>query len=208
MDTYTDTITDNDKEFLLAILTEVSEREITDLDFEYLIGLSAYSYALNNYTGDKANFRTYVKDIIQQRLIEYKETPMYKQDYKRKEEIRQKNEISKKTRSSDIFDLGEELNVASDLLKEYNITFFDIGNNRPTSRGKLDKVIDIIYTLINSPNLMDVMKETKKLPINTLAQICILSPKFIEKYKKFIMGYAILLEGNFQGLKKYLNFEG
>jgi RNA polymerase sigma factor len=171
-------------------------------DEELSIGLIAMNQALDAYRPDmNVPFLAFARRVIERRLT----------DYFRKEK-RNTHLPYICGESEDAFSPGEvtqaweeylattlrmerteEILAFSRLLNEYQVSFVDLEVSCPKHQDSRQLLTNCAYMLTKTPDLVQRFIRKKQVPIKDLAKICGLSPKTIEKSRKYIVATALLL---------------
>ncbi|MBH5317372.1 RNA polymerase sigma factor SigI [Paenibacillus sp. GSMTC-2017] len=187
-------------------------------DDEFSIALLAFNEAINHFDSDAGkSFLGFAKTVIQRRLI----------DYVRKEERHLKavpysmfdseaedqsiyNELDTKqamaiheTNQTDN-DRRLEIGELSQELEQYGITFAELVELSPKHSDSRIMLIGIAKKLADDVELMEVLRQSNRMPIKELILACAVSRKTIERNRKYIIAIAIILSGTYPFMNDYL----
>lgn len=207
------------KPFIASCVEKITGRFVRyGEDDELSIALLAFVEAIKAFDISKGNFLSFAQNVIKRRLI----------DYFRKESKHSKI-ISISTYTSDDEDsemdlsTGEALDKYSqDNISEYrrlelqelkkelalwDISFLELTNASPKSEKTRKSYNDVIQYLMRNPDMLDQVKKKKLLPIVEIEKNTGIPRKTIERSRKYILAVIIILTGDYQYVKDYINPE-
>ncbi|KNY27484.1 RNA polymerase sigma factor SigI [Pseudobacteroides cellulosolvens] len=214
-----DKLVEEYKPFIASCVEKITGRFVRyGEDDELSIALLAFVEAIKAFDISKGNFLSFAQNVIKRRLI----------DYFRKESKHSKI-VSISTYTSDDEDneldlsTGEALDKYSqDNISEYrrlelqelkkelalwDISFFELTNASPKSEKTRKSYNDIIQYLMKNPDTLDQVKKKKLLPIADIEKNTGIPRKTIERSRKYILAVIIILTGDYQYVKDYINPE-
>lgn len=185
-------------------------------DDELSIALMAFSEAIKAYNPEKSNFLTFASNVIRRRLIDYyrkenkhrKNVPLnacqedeeYESDYSINKSIDNysKQEVSE-YRRLEIEELKEEL-------FKWGISFYELVSASPKHLKTRKLYSRVIKLLISEKDLLHSLKTKKQLPVNKIAKNLKVSRKKIERGRKYIITVVLIITGNYQYIRDYVNW--
>lgn len=182
---------------------------------EFSISLSAFHEAIRAYDPDKGKFLSFAARIIRLRLIDYyrsqhKNKPEYsleasqepgEQDYTNPLALR-KFDAEKETlqRRYEILALTEELS-------QWGITFTQLAENSPKQENLRSLYTQVAHKITQTEALRTRLIETKRLPIKEIQEVCSIDRKRLDRGRIFIIACFIILTGDYQFIKDYLEWK-
>lgn len=193
----------NNKPFILNIVSHICKRFISWNDDEASIGLLAFNRAIDTFEASKGrSFHSYVYCLINRDLINYfRKNKNHNQnlslDYLADEEktfsneelTKSMQEYEEKIESSE---LVEEILELEDILKEYGIGFEELEDSSPKHRDTRELIFRMISDFVRDKELVYELLHKKRLPATTFSRKTGYSLKTIEKHKKFLITAIII----------------
>ncbi|HWJ03655.1 MAG TPA: sigma-70 family RNA polymerase sigma factor [Verrucomicrobiae bacterium] len=184
-------------------------------DDELSVGLIALNQALDAYKPDSnVPFLAFARRVIERKLTDFfrKETRHHhlslnigdpEEEFSPSEFSRSWDDYLETTLRQD---RAEEIVLFSKLLAEYQVCFADLEFSCPKHRDSRELLTGAAHLLVLNPPLMKRLVTKKQVPIKDLAKICNLSPKTLEKSRKYIVATALLLlyEDEFLHLREFV----
>ncbi|MOA43307.1 RNA polymerase sigma factor SigI [compost metagenome] len=65
-------------------------------------------------------------------------------------------------------------------------------------------LIGIAYTLVGQSHLLEALRQTAKLPVKELTELCGVSRKTVERNRKYIIAIALVISGAYPYMHDYL----
>lgn len=185
-------------------------------DEEWSIALLAFNEAIGNYEINKGSFLSFSKMVIKARLIDY-----YRKESKHKNMIY----INKISDEEEEIDLSEkqaideyhkensneyrkiEIQQLTEELKKWDITFKDLVKASP-KRTATRKIYNIIIDFIlNDEKALNYVLNKKTIPIAEIEKNTLVPRKKIERSRKYIISVLLIILGDYEYLKEYVNLE-
>jgi RNA polymerase sigma factor len=117
-----------------------------------------------------------------------------------------KFEVMTKTAANQESDAKLEIQMISETLKEYGITFMELADASPKA-GKTKTVCgNAVRFLVQNPLLLNEMRRTKTLPLKIIEKNKNLPRKVLERHRKYIIAGAEIISGDYPILSEYLRF--
>ncbi|HEY9063273.1 MAG TPA: RNA polymerase sigma factor SigI [Pseudobacteroides sp.] len=187
-------------------------------DDELSIALLAFVEAIKSFDISKGNFLSFSQNVIKRRLIDYfrKESKhnkivsinAYMNDDEDNEQDLSAGEALGKYSQDRISEYRRlELQELKKELLSWDISFLELTSASPKSEKTRKTYKDIIQYLIKHPELLDHIKKKKLLPIAEIEKNTKIPRKTIERSRKYILAVIIILTGDYQYVKDYINLE-
>lgn len=185
-------------------------------DEEWSVALFAFNEAIHNYEREKGNFLSFSQLVIKMRLI----------DHFRKE-VKHKNVIymTKAVDEEEEIDLSEkqaievyeqrninelrrlEIEQLTRELAKWDITFEDLVKSSP-KRGSTRKIYNVIIQyILSSEEALDYIMKKKCIPIADIEKNTLVPRKKIERSRKYIISVLLVILGDYQYIRDYVNLE-
>jgi len=206
------------KPFIASVVEKHVNRYVEyGIDDELSIGLMAFHEAIEKYDIDKGNFLAFAKMTIKHRLI----------DHYRKEQKGQGQVISLEQEKQDD---EEYVNLYVDeAVKEYTeaqksqlrrieleeikkelalwgISFADVAKSSPKQEGTRRTYLAAIDYIMKTPELIDIIKNKKYLPVEKIAAGLKIPRKRIERGRNYIIAAVLILSGDYQYINEYIKW--
>ena len=208
------------RNYILRITSRIANTSVTVSDEEWSIALLAVSYALDHYDESKGAFWPYAGLIIKSRLTDW-----YRSNAKARAEISVRPEVF----GGEVYDddpdfslqkevrdhigtttentLREEIEALQDELRDYGISFFDLAEASPKAEKTKKSCASLIVSLFAPPPpLTPKMRKSKTLPIKEMLGRVKISKKIIDRYRKYLITSALILDGDYPELADYLGY--
>jgi RNA polymerase sigma factor len=198
---------------------KITHRIITKSDEEWSVVLLAVASALDTYDMEKGNFWSYAAVVAKNRLTDY-----YRSETRRSSEIPARPETFEGNVDEDDPDfslqleiqkhaavtvdnsLRDEIAALSDELSEFDISFFDLAECSPKAaktRSACAKLITAFFT--PPPPLVNKLRRSGMLPVKELTDRSRVSRKIVDRYRKYLIASALILDGDYPGIADYLS---
>lgn len=207
------------KSFILRTSSEICKRKLAwENDDELSIALLAFDEAVKSYDPERgANFYSFARRVIHQRLIDYFRSEQKHQHLSLNGSIddnQQFNQIEA-AQSLDEFNRGKEQEELAEImlefdrtLKEYNVSLEELAEVCPKHRDTREKLLGVAKILCNDPNLMGSFQNKKRLPAGSLASSANVSTKVLDKGRKYVIALALIISDHrFSVIKSFIDLE-
>lgn len=207
------------KPYIVKVTSRFSKRYIDpSKDDEFSVALLAFNEAINQFDSQAGkSFLGFAETVIRRRLIDYVrkeqkhlQTVPYSMYDAETEDQPQYNSIETlqalsayETKQTDT-DRRGEIEELSMELENYGITFLELVDHSPKHKDSRQLLIGIARVLAMDAKLMDIVRQTRRLPIKELMELCAVSRKTIERNRKYIISIALILTGTYPFLNDYL----
>ncbi len=205
------------KPFIAKTVSSVCKRYIYENDDEFSIGLIAFNDAIEKYSTDKgSSLLAFAELVIKRKVIDYirqeaRHPHMINLDLQEHEEgefsqskIESDLSIEEYTKANEQEHRKEEIVYFQHCLKDFQLTFAEIVEQSPKHSDARQNAILVAKELVNDEKLRDYLYTKKQLPVKQLEAKVSVSRKTIERNRKYIIGMAIILSGDFVYLKDYI----
>ncbi len=207
------------KDFILKTASHICSKKITQQDDEWDIALIAFNSAISSYLPEKGNFKSFSAVIIKSRLIDYfrknsNEKIIYVEPFVFDGDLSDNNDdvinadeyqvIKKMSDKSEDGNAKEEIGILSDVLKGYDIEFFDLVKVSPKA-GKTKVVCGkIVNYILSDKVILAELKSKKTLPAKKISETLNVPLKILDKHRKYIIAAVEILSGEYPILSAYL----
>lgn len=199
--------------FIIKVISEVSNRYIDiKTDDDYSIGLMAFNEAIDSYDSSKGvSFLTFAKTVIHRRLIDN-----FRRSSKRHAEVSMEAvedaagplelrvSVDRFKQREEQQERMAEITEYSRRLIEFGISFDNLVKVCPRKKDARERSFEIARLIAANRELCDHLINFKQLPIKELEQKTDLSRKTIERNRKYIIAVALILIGDYNYLKGYV----
>lgn len=203
--------------FILHTAHKGAGQYITKRDDQWSVALLAFHEAVKSYDFDKGAFLSFAETVIKRRLYDYSRkesrhdcevlidsyTLENDQDV---DDASIKFEVMKKTADSQESDAKLEIQMISETLKEYGITFLELSDTSPKASKTKLVCGSAVRFLVQNPLLLNEMRRTKALPLKIIEKNKDLPRKVLERHRKYIIAGAEIISGDYPILSEYLRF--
>lgn len=201
--------------FIIAYCNKSLKRYIdTNNDDEYSIALMAFYEAIRSYDISKGSFFSYAQRVIKFRLIDY---------YRKNKALLNERSIEEDKKNKDKFFLNKSIenyenqdvsylrkleveNLIGELSK-YNITFEELIKVSPRWKSTRKQYNKIINYIIKDRDIIEEIYLNNKIPIVKIQKNTNIPRKTIERSRKYIISVLIILLGDYQYIREYINLE-
>lgn len=182
-------------------------------DDELSIALIAFNKACDTYNKDKGNFFAYARVLIRNALIDYfrkkpDELLFFSNDDDTNELAFRDSSISDYESETERKNLYDEINELVDELSKYKIDIGNLAKYSPSHRDTRNMLLNIALKCSAEKTVLDSLHIKKALPIKEISLLTSAKPKFLEKWRKYLIALIIILSGdNYIYIKSYLNIK-
>jgi RNA polymerase sigma factor len=204
--------------FILHTAHKGAGRYITKQDDQWSVALSAFHEAVNSYDFNKGAFLPFAETVIRRRLYDYArkekrhdcevliDSYTVEHDMENDEDASVKLEVMAKTSSRQDGDAKLEIQMISETLAEYGITFMELADASPKAAKTKAVCGRAVWYLTRNPVLINEMRRTKTLPLKIIEKNKNLPRKVLERHRKYIIAGAEIISGDYPILSEYLRF--
>ena len=205
---------------ILKLTSRITHSAVTKSDEEWSIALRAASSALSSYDESRGDFWSYAAIVIRSRIndwyrsaaktnVEISVRPEVldgnvseeEPDFQIQMEVREKAAVSEETA------LREEITALQEELSSFGISFFDLAEYSPKSVKTRSSCASLIASLfVPPPPLTPSMRRKKTLPLREMLSRTNISKKIADRYRKYLITSALILDGDYPELADYLSY--
>lgn len=183
-------------------------------DDELSIALIAFNEAIDGYDPEKgAHFFTFAYQVIHQRLVDYfrKEKKHYHIPLSGYSDNDRENNQFEIDKAFEVHHLQEEQAELAEILVEfeqrlleYKISLQDLVEKSPKHKDTREKLVYAAKHLAKDKELMNVFKQTKRIPVTNLIKIANVSRRVLENGRVYIISLLIIItEDKFAQLRHF-----
>lgn len=203
--------------FILHTAHKGAGQYITKRDDQWSVALLAFHEAVKSYDFDKGAFLSFAETVIKRRLYDYSrkesrhdcEILIDSYTLENDQEVEDasiKFEVMKKTADRQESDAKLEIQMISETLKEYGITFLELSDTSPKASKTKLVCASAVRFLVQNPLLLNEMRRSKTLPLKIIEKNIYLPRKVLERHRKYIIAGAEIISGDYPILSEYLRF--
>lgn len=100
--------------------------------------------------------------------------------------------------------LAEEIDALSQSLKQFDITFDVLSKNSPRQKRSRGLCMQLAQAVVRNEMMRHSLFANRRLPQAKLAEQFEISEKTVEKYRRYIVALAVILEGDYPAVKTFL----
>lgn len=212
----------NYKPYIAKVTSRFCKRYIDPTrDDEFSVALLAFNEAINQFDSHAGkSFLGFADTVIRRRLIDYvrKEQrhaqvvpysmfDMESEDQSTYNSVEIKQALSAYEVERTDSDRQAEIIELSKELERYGITFLELVERSPKHADSRELLIGIAQTLASETALLDLLKQSYKLPVKELTSMCGVSRKTIERNRKYIIAIAVMISGSYPFMSDYLKIK-
>lgn len=208
------------KPYIMKVTSRFCKRYIDpSRDDEFSIALLAFNEAINQFSSHAGkSFIGFSETVIRRRLIDHvrkeqrhsKVVP-YSMFDSEEEEQPQYNSVEtkqamfafemKRTEDERRVEIGELNNE----LDRFGISFAELVEVSPKHADSRRLLIGIAQTLLGEEPLFDSLRQSGKLPVKELTELCGVSRKTVERNRKYIIAISLVISGPYPYMHDYLH---
>ena len=205
---------------ILRLASRITHRSLTCSDEEWSAALWAVSGAIDSYEEEKGDFWPYAALVMSSRLKD-----MYRSESRHSPEISVRPEafdgdveeedpdyltqceVQQHAGVTADTSLKEEIEALQQELKPFGISFFDLAECSPKAEKTRKSCAMLVKAFFAPPPpLVDGLRRTKIMPVKELLGRSRISRKIIDRYRKYLITSALILDGDYPGLADYLDY--
>ncbi len=205
---------------ILKIASRAKRRFVTKSDDEWSVALCAFSRAIDTYNPERGGFLPYAERLIRNSLVD-----AHRMEARHAPEISVAPEafdgsvedgapspvlyavVEKSVRAADTA-LREEILSAGAALRPFGFGFYDLTGCSPSRAETRAACSAAARAVAGSPEELRRMLRTGQLPARRLMQAEGVSPKILERYRKYIIASVVILTGDYPILAGYIRGAG
>ena len=183
-------------------------------DDELSIGMIAFKEAIDSYDEKKGSFLSFAKLVINMRLIDYFRKNNKAKDMSIDEQAGEAAEGLVNKKSMDTYRIDEEneerileINEYRKELEKWGINFSELVRVSPKKSSLRNHYIKVAQTIVGNKKLLDILLNTKRLPIKEIEKIILINRKKLERGRIYIIAMVIAILQNFSYLDVCRSYE-
>ena len=211
----TDSFIDKYTPFIRSeVLKHGIKSQYLDKSDELSIAMFAFYETMQNYDRKKGSFFPLAKVYIHNRLVDYYRKSFDKNIVSLDERLHEdedKSLLDTLTDDSNHVELSfdrectkEEINEFKKTLSEYNLTLSDIADNSPKQNRTMDICLKALEYAKEHREILDILVETKKLPLSILTKKGGFDRKTLERHRKYLVGIFLAFTNGFVIIRGHL----
>lgn len=208
-----------EQQHILLLTGKVLKKRVTESDEEYSVALRAVSEAVASYNKSRGDFWSYAAFVIKSRETDYyrslsrieeKELTVSPEVFggETSEEDSYdsslRSDINDKTAVYIDNDLKEEIELLSQKLKDFGISFFDLAECSPKAKKSKEACGNVLKAVFTPPPLIDEIIKNRALPIKKILDRQKVSRKLIDRHRKYLISASIILSGDYPLIAEYI----
>lgn len=185
------------------------------LEYDDRLSLAMLTFVgcVRQYTPGRGGFLSFCSVCIRNRLADEerklrrspKVVPLFGEDALSQE---REAALAHYDREQERQTLAEEIASYQACLEPYGITFGDLARLCPKRQGARQLCVSAARALVGEAEMAATLVEKKRVAQTELALRLGVSPKTIEKHRKYIAAVALLLLGDYPGIQAFLPIAG
>lgn len=201
--------------FIRREASKCMKRACTDSDDEYSIALMAFYEAIMGYEKDRGAFLGYASMLIHSRLTDYARKEMRHQGnvslYEEKGDGDGTTLADTLADGTDVLEeralrdaTRQEIEELANVMKGFGISFSDVADNCPKQERTLRTCTEVIRYAGANPHILDLMLQTKKLPLAELVKGSGAERKTLERHRKYLLAMLLILTNGYELIRGHL----
>ena len=204
---------------ILALLRRITGRGLSMNDDEWSIALLAVSEAVDSYDESRGSFWSYASIVMRSRLTDFYrssasgipgellvEPSSFSGEFDEDSDtaIGVAREVAGKTATVENTSLRDEIEALSGELERFGIDFFQLAECSPRTAKTRKSCGEILETFFWPPPLTEQLRQTGKWPVKELQARRKLSRKQMDNHRRYLIAAALILSGDYPGLRDYM----
>ena len=208
------------EDLILRVTSRITGTSVSKSDDEWSVALQAVASAIGSYEPSRGGFWPYAALVIRSRLRDwYRSTAAERAEISVRPEVLEGNAgeddedyslqaaVMEKTAFSVDTSLREEIVALQDELSAYGISFFDLAECSPHAQKTRETCAELVRALFLPPPPLTVLLRAKHvLPVKEMLGRIRVSRKVVDRYRKYLIASALILDGDYPGLSEYLGY--
>ena len=205
---------------ILRLASRIVHKPLTYSDDEWSAALWAVSEAIDTYEEDKGDFWPYASLVMSSRLKDlYRRDARYAQEVTVRPEafdgdVEEEDpdyltqcEVQQHAGTQADTSLKDEILALQQELRPYGISFFDLAECSPKAEKTRLSCAQLVKAFFAPPPpLVEKLRKTGSLPVKELLSRVRISRKIVDRYRKYLITSALILDGDYPGLADYLDY--
>lgn len=179
---------------------------------EFSIAMIAFDKAIDDFSNVKGkHFLSFADLVIKRRLINYKKKEKNYSNVIPFSYFEEENDAKMKYMNDSVilnfdrFETRQEMQLFVQKLGEYGIGLDDLIKKTPKHKDSKQLLISIAKIISENDNLYQKLDRKKCIPMTDLEQYLSVSPKTVEKNRKYIIATCIALRSDLEIIKGFVN---
>lgn len=208
------------QDYIPFIKKEIAK--VNAVGFEYddklSLGMLTFMNCVKQYSVSRGGFISYTSLCIRNRLLDESKKVKNKNNkiislHTENEEdetkiLEEKAALSQYSKEQETTNLQEEIAVLSERLGVYNLSFGQLPKICPKQKRSRALCAKIARFICDNELLYKEFTKSKLLPQSLLSKQFQISPKTIEKHRRYIVALVVILSGDYPGIGAYIpNFQ-
>ncbi len=209
--------------FILRTASRCAGRRITREDDEYSIALLAFHEAVKGYDSASGPFGRFAALVIGRRLTDHHrsisrfniEVPLAPYVFDggmdpEEADVPVQLEVNTKIAYDSEYSKGavEEIQAADAEFRKYGFSFYELSKCSPHTQKTKKECALAVDKLLKTATLFAGLQNTGCLPVTALSNESGVPRKTLDRYRKFIIASALLLDGEYPALSYRLKCSG
>lgn len=200
--------------FIKKETSKFISRLCTDQDDEYSISLMAFHEAIQSFNKQKGSFLNYAALTIKSRLIDHQRKEARHQGHIYLDEDHDDDSLSLQERLADDKDYYEEyigleatkqeIAELSQVMRHFGISLTDVAENSPKQDRTLDACARVIRFAASTPEILEELLHTKKLPMSKLISGSGVDKKTLERHRKYILAMLLIQTNGYEIIRGHI----
>ncbi len=200
--------------FIKAQASKFLGRLCTQQDDAFSIAMIAFHEAIQGYSRLRGPFLRYAALVIRSRLIDEQRRERRHAGQLSLDEPDREDERSLKDTLADPEDPYEagagrqatmqEIQELSRNMAEYGISLTDVAENCPQQQRTQQACKQAVRYAWQNPHLLDQLVRTKKLPLAALAQGAGVSPKTLERHRRYVTALLLIYTNGYEIIRGHI----
>lgn len=194
--------------FILSSARKATGRFVDKSDDEFSIAIAAFNEAITRYETDKGNFFSFASRVIHSRIVDdQRKNHMHAIPFSALEQEEKDGSVIcfDVVGNNDVAtDMQLEFLSAKDVLKNFDISFFDLTKCSPKIRKTKCETKKAVDFIIQNKDVLKRLKSTGVLPANLIVTKTGVNKKILDRYRKFIIATVIILSEDYPTISNYI----
>lgn len=200
--------------FILKTVSQITGKYVDSSNSdEFGIALLAFNEAIDCFDIKKGGaFIPFAKMVIKRRIIDFnRKNNRADTEISLSQLDEEGAETDKKFVTADnytqteVLDRKLEIDRFKQILQQFAISINDLVNTCPKHRDTRQLCVQIAKKIINNDEFKTALFNNKIITVKALSKQCNVSEKTIERHRKYIIAVCIILDGDFDCIKQYIN---
>ena len=183
-------------------------------DDELSIAMMAFHEAIGGYSRTRGSFLKYAAMLIRSRLVDYSrreqrhsrvislDAPIGEEDAALGETLADDRDPHEETALRDA--TRAEIEELTRQMQEFGISLSDVADNCPKQQRTLDACWRALEYAKGSPELLEDLLKTKRLPIGQLATGSGVERKTLERHRKYMVSLLLIYTNGYEIIRGHL----